>query len=337
MGDQEMMARRQIGVGSADMPPTPAPAPETPPAPAPAPAPAPPSGLASILPPEYVDLATQQNKALTGQLKTDPEAIARQRAQEYQDKYGKEVETAAAASGARLEDRLRRQAEIREAEKSRSLTDALLGAQGATWQEALGSAGRAGLASIRRGETKELELLEAEEVARTGLANVGLAAKKGGLDALTAGRTEGIGALQKGTTEAGLAIGRATQAATQLETSRTAAEYNRLYHQAQIDAKNAATEIDRKQGIEANRNRARMLLASDKRTIEKLEEAANLSLLNNKQPPEALVKEIAAKKKELDLKELDIATKYDALLYNTGTGTGAGLPPGIKSITPVSR
>ncbi len=169
------------------------------------------------------------------------------------------------------------------------------------------------------------------------LENYEATAKKGGLDALTAGRTEGIGSLQKGTTEAGLALGRAAQAATQLETSRTAAEYNRLYHQAQIDAKNAATEIDRKQGIEANRNRARMLLASDKRIIEKLEEAANLSLLGNKQPPEALVKEIAAKKKELDLKELEIATKYDALLYGTGTGTGAGLPPGIKSITPVSR
>lgn len=272
------------------------------------------SGLASILPPEYQGLAKKQIGALESQLGTDAEELARQRAIEYYQQYGVPVEKEADLARARLEDRLKRQAEIRQAEKGRRLTDALLGAQGATWQEALGSSGRAGLASIRRGEAEELKQLEAEDVARRGLADIGLGVKKGVLEARGAGRKEGIEALQKGTTEAGLAVGRAMTAETQRDITAAQLEANKIAEKTRQDTLRVQNEAQRQIRIEAGRTAAHGTLSALKEKIKILTKAYTDAMLLDPNKASAIQTQIDIVEKLLKLEQDKINSRFDSML-----------------------
>lgn len=277
------------------------------------------AGLEAILPPEYQGLAKKQVGALESQLGTDAEELARQRAIEYYQQYGVPVEKEADLARARLEDRLKRQAEIRQAEKGRRLTEALLGAQGATWQEALGSSGRAGLASIRRGEAEELKQLEAEDVARRGLADIGLGVKKGVLEARGAGRKEGIEALQKGVTEAGLAVGRAMTAETQRDITAAQLEANRIMKETALAQQRTQDEAQRQTRVESGRNAA---LRALKPLYDRYKSYADQQALGVKMTPEQQ-REMQALEKQIQLEQDRINARFDSMLSG-GSGAVGG-------------
>ena len=318
-------------------PPAPEVAPETappvseaPPAPAPAPQAA---GIASIVPSEYKDLAKQQTKVLGDRLGIDPEEMARQRGIEYYQNIGVPTERAAADKSKRQAGLEALDAERVKHDRENELTEALVNARGSTWQGGLGSFGRNALETRRRNADLQRQFMDEANKAKDALSNIGLGVKQGVYDAKTGARKEYEGRQDKALTESGLAVGRGMQAETQREVSATAADYNKLWRQAQIDAQNARTELDRRQGIQAAKDRALTMLNYEKETIKNLEKSANLFYTSNQQPPESLLRQIELKRKELKLQELDIMEQHDALLY----GKGSGLPTGIKSITPVSQ
>lgn len=301
---QELVTRGVSPTAPPDAQPSQPPAPAAPQA----------SGLASILPPEYQGLAKKQIGAVESQLGTDPEAMAKARAEEYENLYGKDVKAEAALARARLEDRLKRQAEIRQAEKDRRITEALLGAQGATWQEALGSAGRAGLASIRRGEAEELKQLEAEDVARRGLADVGLGVKKGVLEARGTGRKEGIEALQKGATEAGLAVRGAMTAETQRDITAAQLEANKIAEKTRQDTLRVQNEAQRQIRIEAGRTAAHGALGVLKEKIKILTKAYTDAMLLDPNKASTIQTQIDIVEKLLKLEQDKINSRFDSML-----------------------
>jgi hypothetical protein len=308
------------------------PPPVAPPAAPPAAAPAQ-DGLAGLLPPEYQKLAKQQATVLGDKLGIDPEEMARQRGIEYYQQVGVPTEQAAAEKAKRLAGLEALDAERVKYDRENELTEALVNARGSTWQGGLGSFGRNAIETRRRNADLQRKFMEESNKAKDELASIGLGVKSGVYGAKTGARKEYEDQQGKALTESGLATGRAMQAQTQRETTATSAEYNRLWHQAQIDAQNARTEIDRRQGLESAKNRALAMLESDRKILQNLNKTADLAYLGNQQPPAALLRQIELKEKELRLREIEIGDKFDSLIY----GKGSGLPPGIKSITPVSQ
>jgi hypothetical protein len=315
MGDQEMMERRQIGVGSADAPP----APETPSAPAPAPEAAAPAGVASLVPPEYKDLATQKNKVLGERLGIDPEEMARQRGIEYYQNVGLPTERVLADKTKRQEGLEALDAERAKYDRENAITEALVNARGSSWQGGLGSFGRNAIGVERRNADLRRQAMTEANTARNALADLGLGVKTGTYGAKTGARKEYEGLQGDAAKEAGLDIRQGMSSQASREIALEQAKQTALWHRAQLDVQNARTEAQKEGRILQYKNDALALLKYDEAALNKLQETMNLALMQNQQPPEALKREFEARKKELQLKIQQI---NDNAMSRLGGGSG---------------
>lgn len=300
------------------VPPAP-PAPEAPPVPAPAPAPTPVGGVASIIPREYKTLAAQQNKVLGQRLDVDPEEKARQRGIEYYQQVGVPTERAAADAAKRLAGLEALDAERAKRERENETIEALLGARGSSWQQALGSAGSAGLAAERRNaDVLRQRLIEANK-AKDELANIGLDVKKGTYGAQTGARKEYEGQQEKALTEAGLALGRGMSAETARLTNEATIRSNEMLRDAQLAATKVQHEGLRQARLEAARAQTLRAVITPLQTALAKMQADYNTLSGGKLTPQQTA-DIKALEKTIELKNMEINDRFEKLMIG---GDGA--------------
>jgi hypothetical protein len=286
------------------------PAPETPPAPAPAPEAAAPAGVASLVPPEYKDLATQKNKVLGERLGVDPEEMARQRGIEYYQNVGLPTERVLADKTKRQEGLEALDAERAKYDRENAITEALVNARGSSWQGGLGSFGRNAIGVERRNADLRRQAMTEANTARNALADLGLGVKTGTYGAKTGARKEYEGLQGDAAKEAGLDIRQGMSSQASREIALEQAKQTALWHRAQLDVQNARTEAQKEGRLQQYKNDALALLKYDEAALNKLQETMNLALMQNQQPPEALKREFDARKKELQLKMQQINDRF---------------------------
>ena len=290
-------------------PPAP-PAPEAPPVPAPAPAP---GGIASIIPREYKTLAEQQNKVLGQRLGVDPEEMARQRGIEYYQKVGVPTEQDLAKRMERQAGLEALDAEQLRRERENETIEALLGARGSSWQQALGSAGSAGLAAERRNMAEQRKRLMEANTAKDALATIGLDVKKSTYGAQTGARKEYEGQQEKALTEAGLALGRGMSAETARLTNEATIRSNEMLRDAQLAATKVQNEGLRQVRLEAARAQTlRAVITPLQTALAKMQSDYN-TLSGGKLTPQQLA-DIKALEKTIELKTMEISDRFEKLM-----------------------
>jgi hypothetical protein len=275
------------------------------------------------VPPEYQKLASQGRKVLGEQLGIDPEEIRRTRAIEQYQNVGLPTERAAAEKAKRLSALEALDAQTAERERANQLTEALLGARGSTWQQALGSAGRAGLGAERRAaETQRQRLVEAN-TAKDALADIGIGVKTGSYGAGIAALKEAEGRQDKALTEAGLATGRAMSAETSRLTNEATNRANQLYHQAQMLAAKTQNEGLRQARLESARAQTyRAVIAPLQTALTKMQSDYNVISGGKLTPQQA--QDIKALEKTIELKTTEIQDRFEKLMIGSDAGADTG-------------
>jgi hypothetical protein len=269
-----------------------------------------PAGLASIIPSEYKNLATAQNKVLMEQLGRDPAEERRAREIEYYQKVGVPTEQALAKKTERQAGLEALDAERAKYDRENALTEALVNAKGSSWQGSLGSFGRGAIGVERRNADLRRQFMDESNKAQDALSDIGLGVKKDVNTAGLAGLKEAEDARQKGSLEAGQNIRQGMASQASRETAMEQAKQTALWHRAQLDVQNARTEAQKEARLQQYKNDAIALLKYDEAALNKLQETMNLALMQNQQPPEALKREFDARKKELQLKMQQINDRF---------------------------